>query len=58
MYYLENFLAIVESLIDTPRKRHLTGGILISLSALFGGFAVTALTVKPEEKENELDDQY
>lgn len=56
MYYIENFLMIVEGLLTTKRRRHLTGGILISLSALFGGLAVTALTVRPEEeKENEED---
>jgi len=52
MYYLETFLSMVESLIDTSRKRHITGGVLISLSALFAGLAVTTLTSKNEEKEN------
>lgn len=56
MYYIENFLEIVEGLLTTKRRKHLTGGILISLSALFGGLAITALTVRPEEKEN--DDEY
>lgn len=51
MYYLETFLSMVESLIDTSRKRHITGGVLISLSALFAGLAVTTLTSKNEEKE-------
>ena len=51
MYDLETFLSMVESLIDTSRKRHITGGVLISLSALFAGLAVTILTSKNEEKE-------
>ena len=56
MYELENVLTIVNELLSTPRRRHITGGILISLAALFGGLAVTALTIKPEEKEN--DNEY
>lgn len=56
MYELENFLNIVSELLSTQRRRHITGGILISLAALFGGLAVTALTIKPEEREN--DDEY
>lgn len=56
MYELENFLAMLDELLHTKRRRHITGGILISLSALFGGLAITALTIRPEEKENEEDE--
>lgn len=58
MYELENFLSLIEDLLNTKKRRHITGGILISLSALFGGLAVTALTTRPEEKEREKFDEY
>ena len=45
-------LALDESL-DTRRKRHVTGGILISVSLLFGGLAFTILSLRAEEYENE-----
>lgn len=56
MYELENFLAMIDDILNTKRKRHITGGILISLAALFGGLAVTALTIRPEERENDEDE--
>ena len=55
MYELENFLSLVDDILNTKRKRHIVGGILISLSALFGGLAATALSIRPE-KEN--DDEF
>jgi hypothetical protein len=53
MYQLESILEVIEEILNTKRKRHITGGILISLAALFGGLAATALTIRPEEKEND-----
>ena len=55
MHELENFLVMLDDILNTSRKRHITGGILISLAALFGGLAVTALTIRPEEKEEDTD---
>ena len=40
-------------ILDTTRKRHIIGGILISASLLFGGLAVTVMTIKTEENEYE-----
>lgn len=51
---MENFEAIVSILdvaLNTKRKRHITGGILLSVSLLFGGLALTAMTLNTEEKE-------
>ncbi len=53
---LENFISMLDYILDTKRKRHITGGILLSISALFGGLAVTVMTIKNEEKEEE--DEY
>lgn len=59
MYDIENFLNLLDEILNTKRKRHITGGILISLAALFGGLAATALTIRPEENEKENDyDEY
>lgn len=37
---------------NTKRKRHITGGVLLSMSLLFGGLAVTILTIKHDEEES------
>lgn len=39
--------------LDTKRKRHIVGGILLSISALFGGLAITTMTLKEIEEINE-----
>lgn len=39
--------------LNTRRKKHLAGGILLSMSMLFGGLAITVLTLKLEEVEDE-----
>ncbi len=49
---MENFqttISILDYSLDTKRKRHIAGGILLSISLLFGGFAFTAMTLKSEE---------
>lgn len=57
MESLESIIYMLDTVLDTKRKRHITGGILISISALFGGLALTVMTLKPEEK-NEEDYKY
>lgn len=49
---MENFEAIISMLdftLDSKRKRHIAGGILLSVSMLFGGLALTAMTLRTEE---------
>ena len=53
MDIFESFLSIVDYALDTKRKRHITGGILLSISLLFGGLAATVITIK---KEDEIDE--
>lgn len=48
---LEGILIILESALDTTSKRHLAGGVLVSVSLLFGGLALTVMTLKLEEKK-------
>lgn len=46
MDFLDAFIFSLDAMLDTKRKRHIVGGILLSASALFGGLAVTVLTIK------------
>lgn len=46
---LENILSMIDYSLNTRRKRHIAGGILMSVSLLFGGLAVTVITLKTEE---------
>lgn len=53
---LEGFLSMLDYSLNTRKKRHIAGGILMSISLLFGGLAFTVITLKSEEEEgaNEL----
>ena len=51
---LEATLSILEYSLNTRKRRHIAGGILMSVSLLFGGLAVTVITLKIEEANNEL----
>ena len=50
---LEGILSMLDFSLNTRRKRHLAGGILMSVSLLFGGIAITIMTVKTEEESYE-----
>lgn len=49
MERIENLISVLDFTLDTKRKRHITGGILLSISLLFGGLALTAMTLKMED---------
>lgn len=44
--------------LNTKKKRHIAGGILMSMSLLFCGLAVTVLTLKSEEDCCEDEQEY
>lgn len=46
MEFFEGVISSVDYVLDTTRKRHITGGILLSISMLFGGLAITVMTIK------------
>lgn len=46
METLENLVATIDYILDTKRKRHIVGGVMLSVSMLFGGLALTIMTVK------------
>lgn len=49
----ESLIGVIEYMLGTKRRRHIAGGILMSVSLLFGGLALTTMTLKEEEVENE-----
>ena len=53
MNRLEAFLSVLDYSLDTKKKRHIAGGILLSVSLLFGGLAFTVMTLKMEDIINE-----
>lgn len=53
MYRLEEIISMLDHALNTKAKRHLAGGVLMSVSLLFGGLAVTIMTLKYEEDDNE-----
>ena len=55
MDILDEFISTVDAMLDSRRKRHITGGILLSAALLFGGLAVTVVTIKNEEDYYEQD---
>ena len=48
---LEGIIFALDGMLDTKRKRHIAGGILLSASLLFGGLALTIMTIRNEENE-------
>lgn len=53
MHKLEAIISTIDYALDTKRKKHITGGILLSMSMLLGGLAITVMTLKLEVKESE-----
>lgn len=49
----ERLIAMLDFTLDSKRKRHIVGGILLSVSFLFGGLALTTMTLKTTEEEED-----
>lgn len=58
MNEIERTISILDYVLDTPKKRHIAGGILLSLSMFFTGLALTVMTIRNEEyaEEGEADE--
>ena len=50
---LEEAMATLVHLTGNKKKRHIIGGVLLSVSLLFGGLALTVISIKNEEKDDE-----
>ena len=58
---LERILAMLDRTLSSKKKRHIAGGILLSVSMLFGGLAFTVMTLKhdgEEEKESKNEQRF
>lgn len=53
-----NLISMMDYVLDTKRKRHITGGILLSAAFLFGGLAMTVISIKDEETVQTEDMEY
>lgn len=53
MSRIENWIDMLDYVLDSKRRRHIAGGILLSASMLFSGLAITVMTLKPEEDDHE-----
>ena len=51
MDYLDNLLTTLDYILNSKRKRHIVGGILISMSTLFTGLAITVMSIKEDDDE-------
>lgn len=53
MDYAKRLISTIEHLISTKSKKHIVGGILLSTSIFLGGLAVTVMSTKVEEDDDE-----
>ena len=53
METLESTFLFLDYLPDTKRKRHMVGGILMSVSLFFGVLAFTMMSIKGEDDEQD-----
>ena len=53
MYRFEELLSMLDLSLDTRKKRHIVGGVLMSISLMFGGLALTVMTLKSEDIEED-----
>lgn len=61
MERLERILSMLDHALGNRKKRHIAGGILLSVSMLFRGLAFTVMTLKhdgEEEKESKDEERY
>lgn len=53
MRTIDELIAILDYSLNTRRKRHIVGGLLLSVSLLFGGLSFTVMTIKKEDEDDE-----
>ena len=54
---LDYIVSMLERTLGTRSKRHIMGGALVSVSLLFGGLALTVMTLRTEIKEETDEDE-
>lgn len=53
MESIANLISMLDYVVDSKRKRHITGGLLLSAALLFGSMAITIMSIKDEKDDNE-----
>lgn len=53
MESIANLISMLDYVVDSKRKRHITGGLLLSAALLFGSMAITIMSIKDEEDDDE-----
>ncbi len=53
MDIFNNFVVTIDAVLDSRRKQHIIGGILLSAALLFGGLAITVITIDCNNKEED-----
>lgn len=54
----ERLVSVLDYILDSKRRRHIVGGGLLSVSALFAGLAITAMTLNSEEDSDVTEDDF
>ena len=52
-YGWDDVLTAVDHALNTKTKKHIAGGVLFSVALLFGGLAITVMTLKQEDNKND-----
>lgn len=50
MERLDDILSLLDYTLNTKKRRHVVGGMLLSISMLFGGLAFTVITLREDEQ--------
>lgn len=58
MERLDRILFMLDRSLNTKKKRHIAGGVLMSVSLLFCGLALTVMTTRQNEPEGETAEAY
>lgn len=53
MESIANLISMLDYVVDSKRKRHITGGLLLSAALLFGSMAITIMSIKDEDEEDD-----
>ena len=54
MHRLRDLISIIDHTLNTKRKKHIASGILTSTALLLGGLALTIMTLKTEEDDEQI----
>jgi hypothetical protein len=54
MHRLRDLISMIDHTLNTKRKKHIASGILTSTALLLGGLALTIMTLKTEEDDEQI----